>query len=84
MDDYYRTLLHNIRPGNYIVIKVELTTVALQNIFYKNSYEKTTTKRQLLIKIFMILDFKRLKCVPLQSADLIKPLHMKNQVYLMF
>ena len=30
----YSTLLHNIAPGKYIVIKVEIwTSVALQNIF---------------------------------------------------
>ena len=38
----YSILLHNIGPGK-IVIKVELITVALQNIFKTNFDKKTPT-----------------------------------------
>ena len=59
------------KPNN---IKVQLTTVALQNIFKIHlDGEKIITLKQLIIKIVMILDFK----TPLISINVIKSLHMK-------
>ena len=52
----YGTLLHNIAPGKYIVIKVEFGLQLHFKIFLNKSDRKTTTK--IIIKMLMILDFK--------------------------
>ena len=51
----YSTLLHNIAPGKYIIIKVEIG-LQLHAKYRTNQIEKTTTK--IIIKMLMILDFK--------------------------
>ena len=55
MNDY-NTLLHNIAPGKYIVIKIEYGLQLHFKIFLNKSDRKTTTK--IIIKMLMILDFK--------------------------
>ena len=52
----YNTVLHNIAPGKYIVIKVEYGLPLHFKINFTNQIEKTTTK--IIIKMLMILDFK--------------------------
>ena len=52
----YSTLLHNIAPGKYIVIKVEYGLQLHFKIFLYKSDRKTTAK--IIIKMLMILDFK--------------------------
>ena len=52
----YSTLLHNIAPGKYIVIKVEYGLQLHFKIFLNKSDRKTTTR--IIIKMLMILDFK--------------------------
>ena len=54
----FSTLLHNIAPGKYIVIKVELNMnySCTSKYFLTNQIEKATTK--IIIKMLMILDFK--------------------------
>ena len=63
--------MHNIEP----VIKVELTTVALHNLFSTNSDERTTVT--IIIIILMILDLTRLLMFILSSIEVEIPLHMK-------
>ena len=50
----YSTLLHNIAPGKYIVIKVEY---GLQ-LHFKIFLNKSGRKKIIIIKMLMILDFK--------------------------
>ena len=52
----YRTLLHYIAPGKYIVIKFEFGLQLHFKIFLNKSDRKTTTK--IVIKMLIILDFK--------------------------
>ena len=53
----YRTLLHTIAQGKYIVIKVEYRLqLHFKILFNKSDRKKTTTK--IIIKMLMILDFK--------------------------
>ena len=53
----YSTLLHNIAPGIYIVIKVDFGLQLRFKIFLnKSNRKKTTTK--IIIKMLMIWDFK--------------------------
>ena len=53
----YSTLLHNIAPGKYIVIKVEYELQLRFKIFLKKSDRKKTTTK-ISIKMLMVLDFK--------------------------
>ena len=55
----YSTLLHNIEPGKYIVIKVEYgLQLHFKIYFLTKQVEKTTTK--IIIKMLMTLNFKKL------------------------
>ena len=53
----YSTLLHNIAPGKYIVIKVKYWLQLHFKIFLNNQIEKNNN-RKIIIKMLMILDFK--------------------------
>ena len=52
----YSTLLHNIAPGKYIVIKVECGLQFSSKYFLRNQIEKNNNK--IIIKMLMVLDFK--------------------------
>ena len=55
----HSTLLHNIAPDKYIVIKVEYgLQLRFKIYFLRNQIEKTTTK--IIIKMLMVLDFRLL------------------------
>ena len=53
----YSTLLHNIAPGKYIVIKVEYGLQLCFKTFLKKSDRKKKTTK-IIIKMLMVLDFK--------------------------
>ena len=52
----YSTLLHNIAPGKYIVIKFEYGLQLLFKLFLNKSDRRNNKK--IIIKMLMILDFK--------------------------
>ena len=52
----YSTLLHNIAPAKYIVIKVEYGLQLHFKIFFNNLDRKNNN--EIIIKMLMLLDFR--------------------------
>ena len=54
----YSTLLHNIAPGEYIVIKLNIDYSITSKYFLKSDRKTTTTTTNIISKMLIILDYK--------------------------
>ena len=62
MDEWLSTLLHNIAPGKYIVIKVEYRLQLHFKVFLNKSERKNKQTIKIIIETLMILTLKYFHC----------------------